>query len=58
MLNWRKIAILLVLITLPVGCGGLQDPSKQDLKSPCVGNGLDNDPCAKRDILLNTYFLG
>ncbi len=54
----KKTLIIITMTFLITSCGGIQDPSKKDLKSPCVGNGGNIDPCARRDILLNTYFSG
>jgi hypothetical protein len=52
MKKFLTYSVACLLLTIVCGCAS--DPSKDDLKSPCVSNDLDgNAPCARRNLIEN-----
>ncbi len=54
----KRIVLLVIMGVAVAGCTASTDPSKQELRSPCVSSGEGaNDPCIKRPVIGNLPYL-
>lgn len=54
----KRVVMVLVMGVIFSGCTSATDPSKKELRSPCVSGGNNaNDPCIKRPVIGNLPYL-